>query len=538
MRTQTKVTVQVIRIGVAVTWLAGCAACGGGSSGAPAPVAAVTTEAAGPTSDPREQAAQRFSELSKQLDQLDDGDALDPAWMRGQLQEILALDPEHPSARFNLAVLMEQAGEVAAADKVYAEIADDNDEFAPAAENVAASWVQRGDVERAESIYRRVIEADPRNVTSRLGLARILLSRKKYREAIRLCRRALQRQADAIEAFRVLAAAYHATGNIPMAQLIVARGLKIEEKDAELHYLLGQIFLKKGDLEAGVNKLKEVIRYRPDWFKVRAQLADIAMSYRDFGSAAQQYEAILKNSNGATQAGVKVALAVSYKGLGRYDQAASLYQEVLTQQPDNFEATWNTALLYHHHLNRFDEAIALYRQATTLAPNEKEYGAKAQTMIEDVQRQKSDLAALRAREERERRRQSALKAACSAVAKGRKAKADAIGNEQEIVEVAWQLMVDAQTLIQQGDVSGGEGKVKCAFGILPNTPQTNTSACAPMHVMWTQILYQLGRLDDALVDIRAALKCDPNNPDAQLIEQQLLELIAQQKGQGGGGSGP
>ena len=51
-----------------------------------------------------------------------------------------------------------------------------------------------------------------------------------------------------------------------------------------------------------------------------------------------------------------------------------------------------------------------------------------------------------------------------------------------------------------------------------------------MHIMWTQILYQLNKLEDAMTSIKAARKCDPENPDAKLIEQQLQELI----GSGGG----
>ena len=98
-------------------------------------------------------------------------------------------------------------------------------------------------------------------------------------------------------------------------------------------------------------------------------------------------------------------------------------------------------------------------------------------------------------------------------------------------------MVDGQAAMEQGDIPGGEALVKCAFAAVPSTPKAATDVCAPMRVLWTQILYQLGRLQDAVGSIREALQCDPNNPDAQLIDQQLAQIIQEQQAappEGGG----
>ena len=69
--------------------------------------------------------------------------------------------------------------------------------------------------------------------------------------------------------------------------------------------------------------------------------------------------------------------------------------------------------------------------------------------------------------------------------------------------------------------------MKCAFVVIPDSQRGRTDGCAPMRILWTQVLYQLGRLSDALVTVREALQCAPDNPDAQLIEQQLLGFIAE-----------
>ncbi len=473
-------------------------------------------------------AQQRFAQVSKELEKVGKGEAVDANWLKQELLAVLELDAEHNGARFNLAVLEAIAGNKAKALQLYQEIYEDDEDFAPAAENLAAAWVEKGETDKAIGVYRRLIEKDPKNVTSRLALARILAANKSYDEAINLARSALQQKGDAIEAFRVLASSYVAVGNTPMAQLIIGRGLKVNKNDAQLHYLLAQILLAQKELVGGVNKLKEVIKMDPKWLKVRGQLADIALSYRDFGNAAQQFEAIVKEE--PKNRAALVGLAVSYKGMGRFEQSEKIYKELLGQNPKDPDALWNVAVLYHQHLNKYDDAISAYEQAKAVLPPNDEKVADIDKTVAQIKKQKNDIAAAKAREEREKKKLAAIEAACAAVREGKKADGAAIGNDQERIEVGWQLMVNAQAAIEQnGDVPGGESLVKCALEIIPDSQGAKVEACAPMRNMWTQILYNLQRLEEALANTGEALKCDPNNPDAQLIEQQLKEIIAAQK---------
>lgn len=520
------------------------AGCGGGKPAAPPAQAAAPTPVAPPkpaaAPPSAEQASKKFAELTKDIEKLGKGEAVDRAWLQGQLEAILKIEPRYAPARFNLAVLRERDGDKAGARRAYEDIVRDSPEFAPAQENLAAAYVTEGRRDEAIAIYKRVIEREPKDVTGRLALARLLTEQKKYDEAIALSRDALKHQADAIEAFRILAACYEAQGNPRMAELIIGRGLKVNKDDTELRYLLANMLLDKNELAGGIAKLKEIVALDPKWLKVRAQLAGIALKYRDFGNAAQQFEAILKEDPKNREA--KVGLAVSYKGMGRFEAAEKLYLEVLADSPNETTALWDLAVLYHRNLNKYDEAIATYRKLKTVAPGDEKAG-EVDKLVSEIDKVKNDLAARRAREERERKKREAVDAACVAVAAGKKPTPEAIGNDQERTEEAWQRMSEAQQILQnpqqalqKADVTPeeaikvAEDRAKCAFAIMPDTPSARTEVCAPMHVMWTQILYQLGRLDDAIADNKLALKCDPKNPDAQLIEQQLKEIAAQQKG--------
>lgn len=503
-----------------------CVSCGGSKQAASVQAMPSAAVVATLTTPAGQQAADKFAEVSRELEKLGTDDSVDPVRLGGQLSEILKIDPTFRPARFDQAMLAARDGDTDKTRQVLTELVHEDPNFAPAQENLAADLVKAGDVQRAAEIYKAIIDKSPKNQTSRLALARIYATQKKYNEAIELSRQVLQRQGDAIEAFRVLAESYNAIGNVPMAELIIARGLKVQKEDVALHYLLAQIFLDRDDLPNGVAKLKQVVRMDPKRLVVRAQLAEIAASYRDFGNAAQQYEAILKEQPNLPA--VQLDLAVSYKGLGRYDQAEKLYKDVLTTDPKNVNALWNVSVLYHRHLNRYDDAMSILRRFKEAAPATDEKAGQVDALVAEIEKLKNDQAATLAREERERKKREALESACAAVAANKPVDATAIGNEQERIEVAWQIMANAQAAIQGGDVPGGEGAVQCAFGILPDSPAAATSACAPMRVMWTQILYQLNRLDDAVASIKLALKCDPNNPDAALIMQQLQDILKQQ----------
>lgn len=506
----------------------GGVACGGAPK--PKPVAEAEAAAEGGDAvdgDELSQADEQYQALQTLLDKVGEGKAVNVDWLEGQLRAVLELDDEHVPTRFNLAALRELRGDRAGARAAYEELARGNPPYAPAAENLASYLVEEGKVAEAVEIYRGNISRDAKNTTSRLALARIMLAEKRNDEVMQLAREVLQRQSTSLEAFRVLALAYKAEKDLPMAQLVIARGLKVDKEDPELNYVAAQIALDKGELVLGVHLLKQVIAKDPQWTRVRGHLAQIALAYRDFGNAAQQYEAILKTQPNNQE--VRLALAVSYKGLGRLGEAEQLYKHVLEQQKDDVAALWNLAVLYHRHLGRFDEAIALYRRAKTAGPNDEAL-RQADAYITDAERQKNDQAAVKEREEREAKRKTAVAAICAAVAEGKKPDLESLGDEQERVGTAWQVFVNGQQSMQDGALAEGEAAIKCSFVMVPDSPKGNAEACAPMRVMWAQILFQLGRADEALVTVREGLKCDPENPDAKLIEQQLLEL--QQQGAG------
>lgn len=487
---------------VMILWIQACAA--------PQQMAKVET-----VEQRKARAAQLFADLSRELEAKA---TVDPAWLSEKLRAIAALDADLAPVRFNLAILAQDSSAGRAEIHDLAE-----DAFTPALENQAAELVDDGKIAAAMEIYESIVAAEPKNVTSRLSLARLLLARQDYPRVIVLCRQALQRQADASEAFRILAQSYQALGNLPMAQLIIARGLKIKPDDIELHHILADVLLQQGELLGGVAKLKQVIALDGARLSARAELAAIALKYRDYSNAAQQYEAILKMRKGDRAA--TLGLAVAYGGLGRFEQAEKEYRGLLADNDHDVDAAWNLASLYHRRLARYDDAIAMYQVVSSSARAADVNALQVPKLVSEVEKLKLDQAQAAERAEHERKRQAAVEETCRLSAQGQAVNPESIGNEQERIESAWQVFGSGQNALQSNDLVSGEAAILCSFKIVPATPRGATEACAPMHVAWAQLLYQLDRAKDALATIGEALRCDPNNPDAQLIEQQLKELL-------------
>jgi tetratricopeptide (TPR) repeat protein len=473
------------------------------------------------------EAEKAFDELSKELVRKMEKKSLSLKWWQEELEELADDYPDHAPIRYNLALLNMGADEdISQVWGKLANLYDGDSDFVPGREAHAVALMQAGNFNGAAEILQNVVKKDAQNITGRELLALAYEQLGKRRKTISLCQEILQQQADHIRAFHILARNYVAMGNLPSAELVVGRGLKIEPNSAQLHATAAKILWNRKNVVGAVAKYKEVVRLMPEWLDARARLAEIALSYRDFGTAAQNYGAILKLVPDDTN--TKIALAVSYKGQGRYADAERIYMGILAGDADNLDALWNLGVLSHRHLNKFDEAVKAYKRYSKLCPDRDARKKRIRSLVTEALKSRNDRTAELVRVENEQAKQKAIDGACVAIStnKFQAGLAEAIGSEDERIAAAWSLLTVASESMQAGEQAKGDKMIACAFGILPKTSKAQKSACAPMRVMWTRdILYPLGRLEDALKCIEGALVCDKENPDAQLIHDQLRELV-------------
>jgi predicted TPR repeat methyltransferase len=113
------------------------------------------------------------------------------------LEAVLAADPDHVAARYKLANLQKEAGDLDLALANYARVLQRSPGHAEALNNLGAVRQARGELAAAEACYRESIEHAPLLVAPALNLARLLQELGRSEEAARVCAAAEARGLDA-----------------------------------------------------------------------------------------------------------------------------------------------------------------------------------------------------------------------------------------------------------------------------------------------------------------------------------------------------
>ena len=93
-------------------------------------------------------------------------------------------------------------------------------------------------------------------------------------------------------------------GELAEAQEILSRGLKFNPYSQQLNYVLGELLLKRGDVEYAIPYLEKALK----------------VDYQD------QYQ------HDVSQDAVRAALAQAYEAADRYDEARNLYQSIMADR--------------------------------------------------------------------------------------------------------------------------------------------------------------------------------------------------------------
>ncbi len=308
---------------------------------------------------------------------------LNPQKVAADLQKVLSLDPKNVIALYNLGVLEELKENKDGAADFYKKAVEIDKSFKPAALNLARIYLMENKIDEAVALYQEFIKNEPREWQARLALAQMLFRSKRYNEAIDVSRQVLQRKGDEIEAFRILAESYYNIDNVALAALIAAKGLKLNEHDARLTFLIGKMQLKKGDIPGAVAKFRQAIEYAPNWIEARQERGAISLSFRDFNNAAEDFQTVVNMDKNNIPA--LLGLGISYKGLKRFEEAEKYYKQILDLEPKLPEAHWNLAILYHRDLNRFDDALKEYRTFKEVAPQNSDKLKDLDKTIKEVE---------------------------------------------------------------------------------------------------------------------------------------------------------
>jgi serine/threonine-protein kinase len=190
-------------------------------------------------------------------------------------------------------------------------------------------------VETAERYANRAVALDSTLAPVHVTLGLILGGRGRYTEAIQAYQRALAYDPSSAAAYRGLAEAYEASGDIDAAEATFFRAIELRKDYWAGYHELGSFYYRQGRYDEAYEQYERVRDLTPDNYVV----------YIDLGAA--------------------------YFYLGRYDDAEELFKRSLAIRP-TLHAYMNLATLYYHSKHDYAAAARTYEKALALSEGNHE----------------------------------------------------------------------------------------------------------------------------------------------------------------------
>ncbi len=186
-----------------------------------------------------------------------------------------------------------------------------------------------------------------------------------FPQAERLCREALQIDADDAGAHYQLGEACQAQRKFQEAAAVLAQAVRLRPDLAAAHNTLGAAWGSLGDLDAAASCFQRAVEIAPNDVAAHFNRALLAAHRNQLTLAAESWQRVVDLQPQSANAVER--LAVAYSKLGRFDEAAGWFRRALELQPDSAEATAKLGTLLTRQ-GRIDEARECYRRALARNP--------------------------------------------------------------------------------------------------------------------------------------------------------------------------
>jgi len=180
---------------------------------------------------------------------------------------------------------------------------------------------------------------------------------RKFKDAITYFKKALELKPDYDLALINMANSYRAIGNDEAAMAGYEQYLRVDPKNAYVHYQMGEIDLDRGDRTSAERRFREALQIDPKVASARVALGVLAFGQGNLPIAEREIGAALDLKPDVRLAHFNLALIAESRD--DWKKAEIEYQQELKLHPDAFKAAFNLSRLYERLGNRAAEIGAL-----------------------------------------------------------------------------------------------------------------------------------------------------------------------------------
>jgi tetratricopeptide (TPR) repeat protein len=321
-----------------------------------------------------------------------------------EYQASLRLDPDSNYLKARLALLLYSAGDLTSAlryaDELQVSLVPDPHAYA----QVARIYAGAGQVEKAIGLYDRVIQLAPDRSETYFSKAVLLMNLKRFAEAEPVLSQGLKlapenavghyyqgrlfvetkRQAEAIGSFEraiglnpsfeppylALAGIYEAGQQRDKAIDVYKKYLQgANPKNRDIRQQLIRLYLAEKDYTSALVELHHALQDDPADLDARLRMGLVYGEQKDFPKAIDALNQILAVRPGELK--IRDYLGYLYEETKEFEKALDAYRTNIRLEPTYFESYLHLGVL-HYRLKHFDDAIASLTQATKLTPTQPE----------------------------------------------------------------------------------------------------------------------------------------------------------------------
>jgi tetratricopeptide (TPR) repeat protein len=279
-----------------------------------------------------------------------------------EFTKVLSTAPANRDANYNLGLLLLTKGAPVAAIQHFQRVhpATVETRF-----NLVRAYLQAGKIAEAMTTARELSAAHPQDVQLHFTLGVLLATAKQYKPAQLELERANALQPETFEILHNLGQAYLRGREYEKADLALNRALKLKPDSVETLYLLAQVDSEQARPLDALDLLVRAHKLASQNTDVIFLMARVSMTQNYFEDAIPLLESGLKIA--PQRADLHAALGESYFMAGKTERAIEEFQKLIELDPS--ARSYGFMGLSYRHLGRFDEALKYFKEGLKLAPH-------------------------------------------------------------------------------------------------------------------------------------------------------------------------
>jgi len=282
-------------------------------------------------------------------------------------RKALAIKPDVPGLRLNLALALFKGGDLKAAIPEFAALLKTAPPDSPEAQKltilIGMSHYGLAEYAAAAPFLKQAADRDPQSLPLRLALAHSYLWSKQFKDVLTVYHEILTINPDSAEADMLAGEALDEMKDNAGATEMFRNAVKANPKEPNAHFGLGYLLWTQKNYPEAASEFRAELANDPNHFQATLYLGDTHIQMNQFSEAESLLDKAARMDPSASL--VHLDLGIIYTEADRKDDALRELTQAAKLAPDDVNVHWRLGRLYRS-MGRKEEAKLEFDRASTL----------------------------------------------------------------------------------------------------------------------------------------------------------------------------